>query len=295
MRKTIIVGLGLAVLATSLISTRGIRSYEASAAAADYVFSPAEYVSVEKAPTIDGVKDGVWSQSTEIETDNVNTNVSGKVRVMWNETGLYFLAEVSENTVNDSDVCCFWVSETFNPWKDEPYFVRDGAYYLCLNPKGENIYYLSKTLLPEQYDDMSGKYQVATKYSESGYTIEAYVPKTGASDLVLGGKIGLNVSMHDYLEAGMEQDSDVSIVPHYLMVQEIFWEKSYREYASLLGEMQLGDAYAENGIAPGNENAFSTPTTTEKGAGSCSSTVFFFPCLVTAGLGSLVLLKKKEK
>ena len=172
----------------------------------------AEYVSVEKAPMIDGVIDEVWDLgSSMIETSYSPHDTFASIDVMWNETGLYFLAMVIDYSLNDSDLCNLWVSEEYitgdSKYKDKSYLEVTGSYYLCLNSNGANALYNEENVL-----DMTGKYTVATTKSDDGYILEVYVPLTSKKTLLNGNSIGFDVSIDDYLSVGTSIDDRESYV-----------------------------------------------------------------------------------
>ena len=225
----------------------------ADAAIGDVGF--AEYVSIGNAPIIDGIRDEVWGQSTVLTTDEAESAVAGMVSVLWNETGLYFFAEIFDETTNASDRCNFWVSERFIPTDAGYYPDVDGAYYLCLTPDGVNEYWKSDEF-GDKYDDMTGKYQVATSILEDGYTVELYVPLTGASDLKTNSSIGFNMSVDDY---HVEGGSRVSFT--YWNTYGYYWL-----HPGLLGEVVLTDNYMDNIDTPPTEddNIDSTPDSSDE-------------------------------
>ena len=263
----------------------------------------AEYVSVENAPVIDGIYDDIWNKTDSVTTDEAGHGSRGRISVMWNETGLYFFAKVEDVTLNTRDLCNFWVSETYYDAGSYTYVSLDGAYYLCLNPEGENQYYLPGSIDSSKYVDMQGKYQVATQIQENVYCIELYVPLTGSNDLFLHNSIGFNVSVDDYLTENSDRDSY-----SYWCATGNYWENPAN-----CGEMLLVDAYPEEGKAAPvktvEENGTSTPddlnssntqgdnsveTTLGQGNLGCSATVGTMSCLVVLGVGIAVLRKKRD-
>jgi ribosomal protein L9 len=68
-------------------------------------------------PVLDGVIDSFWENATTLQMDTIATGTTGKVRVAWDETALYYLFEmkdttpyaVAENEKNDSVEV--WVDE----------------------------------------------------------------------------------------------------------------------------------------------------------------------------------------
>lgn len=280
----------------------GISKNAVMAKAANGDVGGAEYVSVEDAPIIDGIMDDVWSSTYELTTDEEKSDVFGYISILWNETGLYFYAEIIDATTNASDRCNFWVSETFYGImsNDMVYPSTDGAYYLCLNPYGENQYYLPGSIDAEKYVDMRDKYQVATQvYEGNGYAIELYVPLFGCNSLEALNSIGFNVSVDDY---HTEDGKRVSYT--YWCASGSYWEDP-----SALGEVVLlnsnqsttppDDSSSGNSGSStdsGNDSSVKdeqTTTSSENGVSSCFSSITLLPMSVAVSF-VWVLLKKKE-
>lgn len=211
----------------------------------------AEYISTENAPIIDGEIDEVWFKgSTHIATSETITSTGevtyGMITILWNETGLYFLGCVIDTTVNLSDRCNLWVSETyFEEENEDTYPNVSGSYFLCLNPKGENLY-----SAPDSWEDgfmWTVEYKIAGKETESGYTVEAYVPLTGTSALEKGAYIGFDVSIDSYLGKDAERDDYVN-----WNGEGWYWQKP-----SSLGKIRLIDVDKTNGsfIEPSIEDS----------------------------------------
>ena len=167
------------------------------------------YVSESEKPIIDGEIDKVWYNSAKFETSfhiSEGNNMQGEyslykdseIRVMWNETGLYFLARVYDMNVTEYDRCNFWVSEVYSN-KTQPYSSKaeDGNYAMCINPDGQNICYTNL--------DISNYWTVGTTQTVDGYIVEVFVPVLGKNPLVVGGQIGFDVSV-DYYSGSSERD-----------------------------------------------------------------------------------------
>lgn len=165
------------------------------------------YVSENEKPTVDGEIDQVWYNSAKFNTAfhiSEGNNMQGplykdsEIRVMWNETGLYFLARVYDMTVMAYDRCNFWVSEVYSN-KTQPYSSKaeDGNYAMCINPDGQNICYTNL--------DISNYWTVGTTQTVDGYIVEVFVPVLGKNPLVVGGQIGFDVSV-DYYSGSSERD-----------------------------------------------------------------------------------------
>jgi len=264
----------------------------------------AEYVSAEAAPIIDGIKDDVWSSTYELTIDEGNSDVVAYVSILWNEAGLYFFAEIFDSTTNVSDRCNFWVSERlYNYSPSMIYPETEGAYYLCLNPHGENQYYLPGSIAADKYVDMTGKYQVATQvYDVEGYAIELYVPVFGNTAFTHLHSIGFNVSVDDYYTADSERESYI-----YWAAIGKYWENpSATAEVVLLNSTQLdtppddsssGNASSDNSgntsVDSGGDSVSDQQPSGEEGASSCFSSITLLP-MVSAFSLAWVLLKKKE-
>ena len=59
---------------------------------------------IRKAPIIDSIIDDVWEQHDSlIKTGTSPEGTYGYVDILWNETGLYFLADVANFSLNASE------------------------------------------------------------------------------------------------------------------------------------------------------------------------------------------------
>ena len=300
---------GLVALAMVLNSAYAITTSEKiiTTNAANGDTGVAEYVSLENAPVIDGVYDDVWTTAIPVRTDEKVSGAFGTVSILWNETGLYFFAKVEDDSLNLSDLCNLWVSETYYESGKDYYPEVNGAYYLCLNPEGENQYYHPGSLSADKYVDMRDKYQVATNIQDNVYFIEVYVPLMGDADLVLYNSIGFNVSVDDYLTEGSSRDSYA-----YWSAQ---WNGEYWQYPAACAEVLLVDYHPEDnnqgGENSGNSSSDGTAdssdvessTSSEAGEGQsssdqgltgCFSNISVLSCGVIACLASIILKKKKE-
>ena len=271
----------------------------------------AEYVSIENAPVIDGIIDEAWFYSTSMITTDVSPDGTyGDIYILWNERGLYFLAEVVDYTLNKSDLCNFWVSEVYQNYNvSSAYQTTDGAYYLCLNSQGTNVFYNPNT---SEYVDMEGKYTVETSLTDKGYILELFVPTFGKTPLQKGASIGFDVSIDDYYTESVSIDYRKSYVN---------WNGTgpYWSNPTALGEILLMDLTSENGspneIKPDDEtndsndanndssnntdnnphesssNSSSSTTNPDNsfGENSDSTNELFGGCFSVASIGSLAL------
>ena len=228
----------------------------------------AEYVTEDNAPIIDGTVDAVWNIGASlIETSAYSVDSAASpttVDIMWNETGLYFLAIVKDSTVNSSDLVNLWVAETYygaeyrvDDWASRGYdYTMDGAYYLLLNPQGEDFSgeYGGSAM------DMQGKFIAAARQTLDGYLLEAYVPLTGAKSLQKGDTIGFEVSTDNYLSAGASRASYG------------YWKGigSYWDSPIYLGEVLLMDLDTTNG-SPAIEDSNDNQENSSSGSATDSS------------------------
>ena len=310
MKKHVLSLLSLALLTGSL-TVPTLKTEKANAFFVNKV-AYAEYVSKENAPTIDGVRDEVWT-SSGIQTgttysDNAQHYASGFVDILWNETGLYFFATVTDDTVNASDLCNFWVSETYYrlPEANVVYPDVDGSYYLCLNKAAENAFYS-----PDNFEDQEliFPYTAAATVTETGYLVEVYVPLLGEKDLTIGNSIGFDVSIDNYLAEGEGRDGYTNWNGN-----DVDW---YWENPTALGEVKLVDEEESNGKAPtptpapDNNSSTATPddnssvteknssidntsTDSETESSSCLSSITLAPVATTLLIGLSLFAKKKN-
>lgn len=314
MRKSFMSLFALAFIGVASVNSVALPKNKAKAAFFNKV-AYAEYVSVDKAPVIDGVRDDVWTRSS-IETDYSSTYYTGgTVDIMWNETGLYFFADVSDSSVNASDLCNFWVSETYYAnVEDVLYPDVDGSYYLCLNPQGEDKFY-SPENFGGDYIDMTDWYTIGYTSHLDGYTLELYVPLYGEKALELNNSIGFDVSVDDYLAEG---ENRMSYVNWNGNEDDWYWENP-----TALGQVKLVDRNEENGKAPvptvtpenstnssvdpdnvenssvneGKENSTDNNKTNDDGNSSmsCISSIAVAPMMAIAAFAFAFLAKKNKK
>ena len=258
----------------------------------------ADYVSVEDAPTIDGYAEDVWNRVINtLETGITDEGTKAKISILWNETGLYFFADVTDFTVNDTDLCNFWVSEEYitgnSKYVNKTYPEVEGSYYLCLNPNGENAFYH-----PDNFEDnildMTGKYTVASTKNDEGYTLELYVPITGNKNLQENSSIGFDVSIDDYLTEGIGIEDREAYVNWN--GQGWYWENPERLGKVVLVDSTDSNKVPENNTNNGSETLDNMPETSPKKSG-CSSTLHIGGGLaVFAGIliASIIFIKRKK-
>ena len=261
--KKFICLLGCLVAGNMLVGLPNV-NVQASAEEAEQQYVAADYVSYACAPTIDGIiSEGEWVRTYAAETLGGAEGISATISIMWNETNLYFLAEVQDSTLNNSDLCNFWVSETYYARENKftyNYPNTPGSYYLCLNPQGENKYYLPSDLDSDSYVDMRGKYTVATSTTENSYIIELCVPLMGNKILLAYDCIGFEVSVDNYLDENSARDCYTNC----------FDKGPYWETPTALGQVVLLDFVSENGSPVSLDDADVPPLDDDKDSSSSS-------------------------
>ena len=213
MTKVIRVAMGTAMLAVAMVGGN-VGANHIQAKAEQYKTAMAEYVSKRETPIIDGVMDEIWTRTGIIQTKVSAEGTFATVRIMWNESGLYYFADVTDYTTNKSDLCNLWIDESFVRSEKyynsssiiEAYPFVDEAYYLLVSSEGKirNAYY-KNSAYGGLYDDLDGVAEIGSTQSQTGYTIEAYVPMQGNTALKEGSSIGFDVSIDDYLEPNEER------------------------------------------------------------------------------------------
>lgn len=273
------------ILAVALVCGAGLVAPEQKNANAAGEIGVAEYVSVENAPIIDGQVDDIWLGITSwVEVNQGAGAAYGEVTILWNETGLYFLAQVNDSNVNNTDCCNFWVSETYYSDFDSEYtypFV-DGAYFLSVN--SNNTIYDYKD--PEVFEGESGlpeNYQTATQKTESGYIVEAYVPLMGSTALEKGNAIGFDCSIDNFVTEGAEREGY-----RYWGGLGAYWENP-----SALRVLFLKDDIPQNESPSDSSSANTSVDAGESSSNGCNSSVTD-PMLGCALFAFISLLKRKE-
>lgn len=292
----------VSLLALSLVGGAAFALPETkTASAAGSAFGFAEYVSVENAPTIDGQIDEdnePWYDGyNDLYIEQSDGAAAGIVYILWNETGLYFLAEITDPNVNNTDRCNFWVSETYYEGRQAAaYPFVDGAYFLCVNSNNTMYDYRD----PDAFEGNSGipeGYQTATSVVSDGYIVEAYVPLTGELPLEKGNSIGFDCSIDNFETEGADREGY-----RYWAGLGAYWENP-----TMLGEIFLVDYVAENGVAPtptpstsSNSSSSTANSVMESESGSeessssgCMSSIAFAPMGI-ALLAGVALMKKKK-
>ncbi len=149
----------------------------------EYVASYAETV-----PTIDGVIDEAWENATQFSVINEwypgIGQTKGCAKVMWREDGLYFLGVMENSLEGAESICNFWVCETATDisgdYSKKP---ADGQYYFS----GTETDYKGNFDIPSM--------QYATKSTNSGWILEAYVPRLSVGEFAENDYIGFDCSI----------------------------------------------------------------------------------------------------
>lgn len=282
-----------ALLACTFFATNTVIAGVSAKAAINNFGAQAEYVSLENAPTIDGLKtEKEWGTTCILQS--ISETQAVDVNILWNETGLYFFATIEDSTVNAMDRCNFWVSETYYDFDDSDksgmlgptinndkeslkYSDVEGSYYLVVNPDGINLAEIVDEA-NDYYFDMGEKYTVAATKTENGYSIELYVAVTGSKPLTLGNSIGFEVSVDDYLDAESERDAYINC----------FDKGSYWTTPMYLGEIVLANSTLTNN----QENA--SNDNVEENTSGCQSSVLQTSLLGIMALSTFFILKKKR-
>jgi hypothetical protein len=160
------------------------------------------FVSEGNEPVIDGqLTDSVWENANMLTIDD-NVQEYGYVRVLWSESGLYFGAEVFDDTVCAIDRINFWVAETAVAYDENLSYTPDaslGRYYLCVTPYAQLLQYGDGVWSPAIRT-------IATTRTTEGYNVEVFIPKLSSVNFKEGHMIGLDVSI-DYFNS-VEEERD---------------------------------------------------------------------------------------
>lgn len=190
------------------------------------------YVSAENAPILDGTIDSVWDNATPLYVANLEKHNATYVewtknswcKILWTETGFYFLGYVYDSTVVDGDRLNIWFSEeyVYAPSTNEREIAystnpEDGNYLICVNPKGEYLYYGGLDLTA-YWDKNSTAVTV-----EDGYIVEAFVPCLSVENLSAGRKVGLDISIDYFSKEGEVTIDDDRDAYAYWYGQGQYW------------------------------------------------------------------------
>ena len=166
------------------------------------------YVSSTAAPIIDGKIDQVWATAPAFYAGNIHNHNTDEpfteefayLKVLWNETGMYFLGCVYDSTIVNSDRFNIWFSEVYTDVeKDYSSNEKYGNYAICINPEGENLLYTNL--------DVSSFWEAQVVQEEGYYIVEIFMPRIGDKELVEGAYVGLDLSV-DYFTRNGSIDND---------------------------------------------------------------------------------------
>lgn len=173
------------------------------------------YVSQANAPVLDGEIDAVWDTAPKMTIKNVYSD-NGQytesnfawAKVLWTETGFYYLGYVYDKTTCAIDRLNIWVAETYVYAQSTneqaiPYSqtASDGNYAICINPQGENLYYTGIDITQHWDEDTTAK------VTEDGYIVEIFVPCLSVQTLTEGREIGLDFSVDYFHDTASERDA----------------------------------------------------------------------------------------
>ena len=170
-KQKILMGLAAFLLFVG-VTTMSLPTIEASARRVDYI----GYVSSSEKPVIDGAIDEIWKDAGTLATSN------GYASVLWNESGIYYLAYVYDNSICAKDSCAFWISEDYslnNAWLE--YYSngggydedgKSGAYYVKVTAGGEMSASCTKS---DKYEQI----EYAVTQNKGYWVAEIFVPHIG--------------------------------------------------------------------------------------------------------------------
>ena len=249
MRKTMTASImGLALVVGTTVSVEK-QNFTPIAKAAGGTLGYAEYVSEENAPIIDGQIDDVWTVGlSQISSSVGKQGTHGSIDILWNETGLYYLAVVNDSTMNVTDICNLWISERYlggdSTYSGKPYAEVDGAYNVTVNGEGNDPFSIG--------DNASDRnFTAKGVIKDNGYILEVYVPLSGETALVHGNSMGFDVSFDDYFKVG---------TTHSDRGDYVNWcgKGNYWYEPSVLGEVLLVDFIEANGSPVETDNGGDT-------------------------------------
>ncbi len=158
------------------------------------------------APVIDGEIDDIWNYT---DPQTVDTSASDGVevsaaytKILWDDTGLYFLAVVTDDSITDNDKDArnsvdFWISEKHT--KTDGFAADAGDWHFCKASDGTEVYYTGN----EKIYDVAESYVNVTS---DGYVIEFYAPFLSDITPAVGTKIGYTVSVNDDVDGDGVRD-----------------------------------------------------------------------------------------
>lgn len=153
----------LSVAAVSTVGTSATSSLGTPARTAVYATTK---------PTIDGVKDPIYTTATAIL---VNTASRCTLQMLWDEDGIYLFAEVKSSSLTSVDIYISGIAYTMNTatswWSNSDGSAYRGDYYFELKSAGTlaSPAGMSKYVVPDGFD-----YQTVT--TDIGFNAECYIP-----------------------------------------------------------------------------------------------------------------------
>lgn len=275
-KQKILIGL-VALLLSSGAMLTSIPTIEASARRVDYI----GYVSSSEKPIIDGTIDTIWEDAGSLATSN------GYASVLWNESGIYYLAYVYDNSICAKDSCAFWICEDYslnNAWIE--YYSggggydedgKSGAYYVKVTAGGEITASCTKS---EKYQQIES----AVSQGKGYWVVEIFVPHIGEKTrLAEHERIGFEFTIDGY-----DSMNDPSVSRSKWMSNNNW---PYSTDHTALGKLVLSKSNEEVAVAPKTDSEITS--TSDKNSGSCGSVISSNIALVS-GLGALCLFIKKD-
>lgn len=244
-------------------------------------------------PVIDGQIDEIWQYtSKQVLPDDYDISDS-YTQILWDETGLYFLAAVGDTSITEDDVDArnsvdLWISEKNT--KSDGYASDPGDWHFCKSSDGHEIYYTGNSKV---YDVA----ERAVARTDKGYIVELYVPYLSDIKAKEGTVIGYTVSINDDFDGDGVRDAYV-----YWTTSDL--NTAYWENTSALVDITLTsgpdasifappetEAPAEE--APATETAVEAPTVTAAPRTFDMLTLAIFAAAATAS--TAVALGKRRK
>lgn len=163
-----------------------------------------EYIAVKGTPEVDGDIDEVWAYSTALQMDTTADGTTGIARIIWDETALYYLFEMTDAT--PYAMAAYEHNDSVEVWVDE-LNAKNGA-------RGVGDYQarvdITNALSTATGLDLSS-IQSAVRMTEGGYVAEFAVPYTALVPAE-GKTIGFNASANDDANGDGKRDNYMSWV-----------------------------------------------------------------------------------
>ena len=254
------------------------------------------------APVIDGEIDAIWETTEAIYTngdfdsDWYEGCASGSVRILWDETALYFLAEIQDFTpvpmeVPYNDFVNLWVSE-FNTRADS-YEADIGDYLFCICSNG-----MTGIEMGDLYIDNAAPYQAslsAAKRNDSGYVAEVMIPycSLSESDAVAGHVIGFVMSVDDDWNSDGERDCYTPTMT--AREAGIYDDETYWSDTASMAEVEFlaGEKAEEPAVDP-EEPAVDPEEPSDDNPGTADVTAIFYALASLSAVGGVALIGKRK-